>query len=600
VRPRKILQIKLRYILTVCFTIVAVVPVLFLGSWVARTALNKELDAVREKHLVLADHTAVLLESYAHDVETAFDFFTTLPRDSEAAGSAALVAKRLRLRHFCIIDEKFRVIREIRPDGTRTPAFDMGVMESLMSIMHNKIAYSGVMANPDGKPTIYLIKRIAKNRIAMAAIGTEYIVELQKTIAFGDRGHAVIVDHQGKVIAHPNDAWRKQMKNIANLEPVKHMIVKERGVTTFYSPTMKADMIAGFSTVAQTGWGVMVPQPIDELVAKAADVKRIALALVLCGILAAAFVSWLLAKRLTKPLEALQTTAQRIANGKLNSRVPPLPRYTASDICGLANDFNEMADRIQSDQKTLATALSRAQAADRAKTMFLANMSHELRTPLNAIIGFSQTMENQLFGPIGNERYVNYATDIRHSGEHLLTIINYILDLSKIEGGDITLEDDVIDIAKLVASVHAMLKGAADESHVALAVQIAKDLPKIRGSEVKLKQTLVNLVSNAVKYTPAEGSVVIDAALDHGDGVSIGVRDTGVGMTKTDLSTALLPFGRVPNEMSDRVNGAGLGLPLAKRFTELHGGRLDIESTKGMGTTVTLHLPSCRIISHAA
>ena len=594
------MKIKLRYILTVAFTIVAVVPLMFLGFWVERTALNKEIDAVREKHLLLADHTAALLERYAHDVENAFNYFVTLKDDAGAEEASILVAKHFGLNHFCIIDNEFHVIRDIRDRSGAAPSFNRDIMTALMPLVYNRIAYSAVMPNPSGEPTIYMIKRLDKNRIALAALNTDYLVHLQMSITFGLRGHAAIVDQKGNVIAHPNDAWRKSMKNIADVEPVRRMIGKERGVATFHSPAMNMEMISGYTTVAQTGWGVMVPQPLEELVAKADDVKRVALIIGAVGILVAAFVSWFFAKRLTLPLEAVQLTARRIAAGKLNSRVPPLPRMTSSDLSELAKDFNEMADRIQGDQKTLATALSRAQGADQAKTRFLANMSHELRTPLNAIIGFSETMENQIFGPIGNQRYIDYSADIRQSGEHLLSIINYILDLSKIEGGTVAVENDVVDIGALVRSVYTMLKSAADDGNVSLTIDVRNHLPGVRGSEVKLRQVLINLVSNAVKYTPEDGSVVISAVQEHGGGIAISVQDTGIGMSKADQTTALLPFGRVENEMSERVNGAGLGLPLAKRFTEIHGGQFEIDSARGSGTTVTVHLPAGRTIAEVA
>jgi len=145
-----------------------------------------------------------------------------------------------------------------------------------------------------------------------------------------------------------------------------------------------------------------------------------------------------------------------------------------------------------------------------------------------------------------------------------------------------------------------MLKRAAEDGQVMLSIDIRNHLPRIRGSEVKLRQILVNLVSNAVKYTPANGTVVIGARQEPGGGIAISVRDTGIGMSKADQTTALLPFGRVENEMSARVNGAGLGLPLAKRFVEVHGGQLEIESERGAGTTVTVHLPACRTIAEVA
>ncbi|MGD8809864.1 MAG: sensor histidine kinase [Gammaproteobacteria bacterium] len=594
------MKVRLRYILTAAFTVVAVVPLMFLGFWVDRTALNKEIDAVREKHLLLADHTAALLERYAEDLERTFGYFERMKHVPDADDASLLVARHFGFRHFCIVDDNGRVIRDIGPLSEKTRVFNKKIVAALLPTAYNQISYSPVMANPSGDPMIYLYRRVAENRIALAALDTEYLVRLQKTVTFGKRGHAAIVDQDGNVIAHPRDEWRREMRNLAEIEPVTRMMDGERGVVVFYSPALSSDMVSGYTTVAQTGWGVMVPQPMEELEARAADLKRVALIVSVFGIAAAAFLSWVFAGRLTRPIEAVQTTAQRIAAGKINSRVPPLPRFTASDLAALADDFNEMANRIQNDQKTLATALSRAQSADQAKTRFLANMSHELRTPLNAIIGFSETMENQIFGPIGNQRYIDYAADIRQSGQHLLSIINYILDLSKIEGGDISIEEDAVDVAPLVHSVQAMLKQAAADGGIALDADIGIHLPTIRGSEVKLKQVLLNLVSNAVKYTPEGGTVVIGARPDDGGGIAISVSDTGIGMSKEDQTTALLPFGRVDNDMSDRVNGAGLGLPLAKRFVELHGGRIEIQSARGSGTTITVHLPASRTITAVA
>lgn len=598
-RPRYRLNIRLRYILTIAFTLVAVIPVIAFGFWIDRTALEKERHAVREKHLLLADHTETLINHYVTDLESAFNYFSSL-RAGTPTEPAIVLARRLGLIHFCIYDSDHNIVWSFTPDSERAGTLDESDFARLRIYSNNVLTFSPVMKDRDGKPTLYMVRRIGPNRIALAAVSTAFLRHLQRDVSFGVRGHAVIVDQTGNVIAHPNDAKRRKIVNLATLAPVSRMMVRERGVTDYYSPSLKLDMIAAYTTEAKTGWGVMVVQPLQELSAKADDVKFVALLLIAFGVPAAGFVSWTIADRLTRPIEAVRTTARRIANGKLQSRVPPLSRLTASDLRELASGFNNMAERIQNDQTALEAALSRAQSADQAKTRFLANMSHELRTPLNAIIGFSQTMENELFGPIGNERYGEYAKDIRSSGEHLLSIINYILDLSKIEGGTINVEDDVVNTAELVRSVHAMLMGEATDGDIVFTAKAAGNVPNLRGSEVKLKQVLVNLASNAIKYTPAGGIVEITAWQNDDGGVSIRVSDTGIGLSKADLTTALIPFGRVESEMTERVNGAGLGLPLAKCFTEIHGGTLQIESEKGAGTMVTVRLPAARTIADVA
>jgi signal transduction histidine kinase len=593
-------KIKLRYILTVAFTIVAAVPVLVIGLWIEHTALDKEVDAVWEKHLLIADHTAAMLERYAHDVEAAFAYFTTLDRKAASSDSALLVAQRLGLRHFCILDGKYRVLTMVEPSPHAGKTLDKTILATLQPLLYNHIAYSGIMADASGRPTIYLVQQLDGGRIAVAALDPAYLVQVQNAISFGQNGYAAILDHKGNVIAHPFEAWRRTIKSLATLDPVRQLMEKKRGVSTFHSPETGAEMIAGFTIVPQTSWGVMVSQPFEELVAKAEDVRRVAYMLVFCGILAAAMISWIFADRLTRPLDAVRTTARRIAGGKLTSRVPPLPKWASADLHELAHDFNEMAVRIQSDQRELATALNRAQSADHAKSRFLANMSHELRTPLNAVIGFSQAMEKQMFGPIGGERYVTYAADIRRSGEHLLSIINYILDLSKIEGGDDQVEDDLVDLTALMRDVGTMLQSQVSDGRIDLRIELAPHLPQIRGSAVKLKQILLNLVSNAVKYTMPGGKVAVSAWQSQGGGLSIGVTDTGIGMSKGDLAVALLPFGRADHEKVQRINGTGLGLPIAKRFIEIHGGRLEINSARGAGTAIVIHLPPARIVAAVA
>jgi len=167
------LKIKLRYLLTVAFTIVAVVPLMFLGFWVERTALEKEVEAVHEKHLLLADHTAALLERYSHDLENAFNYFTSLTDDAAAEGSSLLVVKQLGIRHFCIVDNKARVIRDLRAEPSGPSVFNAAIMKALMPLVDNRIAYSPVMAGPSGQPTIYMVKRLRNNRVALAALQTD-------------------------------------------------------------------------------------------------------------------------------------------------------------------------------------------------------------------------------------------------------------------------------------------------------------------------------------------------------------------------------------------------------------------------------------------
>jgi signal transduction histidine kinase len=258
----------------------------------------------------------------------------------------------------------------------------------------------------------------------------------------------------------------------------------------------------------------------------------------------------------------------------------------------------ELADehiRLQTANAELIESQTRAEDANRAKSHFLANMSHELRTPLNAILGFSQIIKDEVMGPVGKPVYADYAKDIHGAGDHLLKLINRVLDMAKIEAGKIELSDDVLDPAEIVRASMMEVRGQAADKGLALTVDIPPGTPFIRGDELRLSEVLINLLSNAVKFTEA-GHIRVSAAFDETRGFSFTVADTGIGMSPSEIKEALEPFGQVDNAFTRKHQGTGLGLPLAQRLIELHGGRLAIESVKGSGTTIRVYLPLDRVV----
>jgi signal transduction histidine kinase len=249
---------------------------------------------------------------------------------------------------------------------------------------------------------------------------------------------------------------------------------------------------------------------------------------------------------------------------------------------------------LKKTSQDLTGALYVAAEASKAKSSFLASMSHELRTPLNAIIGFSDTMILEVFGPM-SERYKSYATDIRSSGEHLLALINDVLDLSRLDAGHADLREEEFDPAELIAESLRMVVGQAAKAQVALTTQIASSLPHLKADKRRIKQILINLISNALKFTPAGGEVKVTAQLVPG-GLAMVVADSGIGIAPDDIPKVMERFGMVDSSMSRQHTGTGLGLPLSKQLAEAHGGSLVLESTLNVGTTVTVTLPSERLI----
>jgi signal transduction histidine kinase len=241
--------------------------------------------------------------------------------------------------------------------------------------------------------------------------------------------------------------------------------------------------------------------------------------------------------------------------------------------------------------------MEHAKLADRTKSEFLANVSHELRTPLNAIIGFSEMMEREVFGPLGADQYKEYIHDIRKSGTCLLEIINDILDLSKIETGELELREEAIDPDSLIEKCLRVVKPHAKTGGVELSEQFDSGLPAIRADERKFKQILINLLSNAVKFTEEGGKVYVSAEIDESRGLVISVIDTGIGIAADDIPVILMPFGQADSSLARKYEGTGLGLPLTKSLIEMHGGALELESVLGTGTTVTVNFPPHRIIA---
>ena len=245
----------------------------------------------------------------------------------------------------------------------------------------------------------------------------------------------------------------------------------------------------------------------------------------------------------------------------------------------------------------LRAAKDEAEVASRAKSDFLAGVSHELRTPLNAIIGFSEVMQNEMFGPIGDPHYQDYATDIHDSGHHLLSLINDILDLSKIEAGKFELHETTVTVTDTIEAALRLVEQRADKAGVELVREVAPELPRLHADGRALKQVLLNLLTNAVKFTPKDGRVTIGAELAPGGELVLTVADSGVGMSAEDLEQALTPFGQAESDIARDQEGTGLGLPLSKHLVELHGGSLTIESRPGEGTTVRATFPAARLRS---
>jgi two-component system cell cycle sensor histidine kinase PleC len=270
---------------------------------------------------------------------------------------------------------------------------------------------------------------------------------------------------------------------------------------------------------------------------------------------------------------------------------------TARDMVKFKAQKDDLIEELKLERDKAEAEKIKAEQANKAKSVFLATMSHELRTPLNAIMGFSEILKRELFGPLNVPAYKDYAGDIHHSGGHLLELINDILDLSRIEAGRRDILEEPFHILSCVEAAQSLLKGKAQEKSISVSVAIDQSLPKLMGDLRAVNQVLINLLTNAIKFTPVGGEVVVSAARNAAGAMIVSVKDNGPGIPAHELRTAMDSFARGATATKQAIEGAGLGLSIVKGLMDLHGGNVSIVSAEGEGTEVLIIFPAYRVLT---
>jgi len=428
------------------------------------------------------------------------------------------------------------------------------------------------------------------------------VQDLVRQTRLGTSGYVYAIDARGVPIAHPNSGAFTHRSLV--LPQVTRALASSQTGSTVGRNFRGQRVLSTWATVGPVGWKVFVEQPESAAFAPVRG-KIWRTALLLAAFLAVGVgLSVLLARRLVRPVKQIRTAAARIGAGAYDERIVLRRR---DELGGLAEELNGMAASLQASVQSLERKVEeRTQELQRAlaelsrkgrqlevasehKSHFLANMSHELRTPLNAIIGFSQVLRQRLFGPI-NEKQEEYLDDILSSGNHLLSLINDVLDLSKVEAGQVELEVASFSLREALERGVVMVREPATKDGVRLSLKLAPGVDLVEGDERRLRQVIFNLLSNAVKFTPEGGEVVVaTASRDHE--VLISVTDTGPGIRVEDHERIFEEFQQTDIGVQQR-EGTGLGLALSKRLVELHGGRIWVESEPGHGSRFVFTLPA--------
>lgn len=603
---KKIFGNNLRNLTFLMMLSVSALPILGFYKWVERSSYEQEISHVRENHLIIAQNLSAALTRYATDMKVMFAIAVKNHSDQPVVTELKSALAKFHLCHVLILTADNQVLTHI--DGADGHNISMPSSENLAHLRdiaeraNGEMVVSGIRSH-NGAPHYFVAQALEDGQLAVAPWSPKYVIELQKSIAFGERGHSMIVDHLGRVVAHPNPKWQASSKDAGKLPVVQAMIAGKTGVMQFYSPPMKAQMIAGYTFVPETGWGVMVPQPLSELADRAAIVQNAALLVALFEIMFAVVITFVLAGLLTKPIQAIAESARELSEGDLTSRIGKVSRYTPREIVVLTNSFNDMAHQLQRKTENLQNTLAESEAnsrekenllieanrANAVKSQFVAMVSHELKTPLTSIMGSLDLMNSGLLGDF-SDKVTNLISIACKNSARLSKMIDDLLDLEKLDSGKMRFRFKNADLSTLVSESLDANRPIENLSQVKFTFSKPKRPVQVKCDPDRLQQVMANLLSNAAKFSHPEGEVNIRLDVQ-GDKARVSVTDRGVGIPPEMESKVFERFVQLDSSDHRNAGGNGLGLSIAKQIVDEHGGSLAYESEVGSGTVFFFDLP---------
>ena len=458
-----------------------------------------------------------------------------------------------------------------------------------------------VLGRVSNQVTIQITKRLQApdgsfGGVLVFSLNPDYLTSLHRQVDLGQTGNVTVVGLDSVIRARFTSTDRSETLGVGSsmtaARSFKDSAFAEAGSHT--SASVIDGVVRIFNWRRVSGYPLIVIVGLGKAEALSAADRH---ALLILGIAASAILLvGIMALRLAR--EISNRVAHEVALYHEGEKLRAAHDCLTDQHEALLAKSAQLAEERINLQKTnaqLTVAQARSEMANKAKAAFLANMSHELRTPLNAIIGFAEVMCGRYFGEL-SDRYADYAADIHKSGNQLLGIVDQVLDTAKIEAGKLELSESEQSLVAIVEKAVRSVRPQAENKQIDLSVRLPSRPVSLIGDKARLSQIAVNLLSNAVKFTPENGRVAITAELDEKAGVCVTVSDTGIGMSAAEIECALETFRQVDNSFIKRFEGTGLGLPLARRFAELHGGSLSIESLPGEGTKVIVRLPAERVV----
>ena len=591
VQKRSRFRVSIRWMIFSSLIFASVLPLVGLYKWMERDAIQKEIAYVDENHLIIANNLSAAMDRYAKDVAAIFEL--TIKRLEVSEGpDFSKILDEFDLSFVTVLDESDVVVNEVRAASTtmalQLPSAHIASLRAQAAIDPNQSVFSGIQQF-DGAPHLFLARSLSDGNLAVAALKLHYLIELQKSIKFGILGHSMIVDQNGLVIAHPNPEWEATSKDASKLSVVQRMMAGETGVATFYSPPMQADMISGFTFVARTGWGVMVPQPMSELVARAKNSEETAFAIVLVEIAVVIVLSWWLSHLMSDPIRNVVATAGRVSGGDLAARVTlsdaPL---VISEAQLLGRSFNQVISDLQADRNQLASALDAALEGERAKSRFLSVMSHEVRTPMHGLMGILELLED---GKLEDgQRHL--LTVGQKAAKNMVNLLDNVLQFVRMDANAESSKVSDFNPADVARGTVELFEPMAMQKGLVLTSSVSDQM--LQGDPKMIGQILKNLVGNAVKFT-SEGKIHIASELrEDGSGVArliLSVTDSGIGIADDFQATVFDEFIQVDSELERTHEGSGLGLAISLRLAQLMKGEITLTSEPNKGSCFELNIP---------